>query len=142
MPLSRRESEMQIDLRGSTIVVVSPGGLEHGGGIGRQMGYFLEARQGREDGVAYRVVDSRGPWFLGSARLYTLCSGLYLADAILKLLYARLTVAPCLAHINVTGRAARFVRLSWRPSRAASGCAICCTSTTTIIPLNIVAAVP
>jgi hypothetical protein len=26
-----------------TVLVVCPGGLEHGGGIGRQMGYFLNA---------------------------------------------------------------------------------------------------
>ena len=95
---------MRADFRAGTVLVVSPGGLEHGGGIGRQMGYFLQARQGREDGAVYRVVDSRGPWFLGSSPLYIYWSGLYLAYAMMKLLWARLSAAPFLAHINITGR--------------------------------------
>jgi glycosyltransferase involved in cell wall biosynthesis len=68
------------------------------------MGYFLRARKGREESVVYRVVDSRGPWFLGSSPLYTFCSGLYLARAMTELLWARLSAAPCVAHINITGR--------------------------------------
>jgi len=95
---------MQTDFRAGTVLVVSPGGLEHGGGIGRQMGYFLRARKGREESVVYRVVDSRGPWFLGSSPLYTFCSGLYLARAMTRLLWARVSAAPCVAHINITGR--------------------------------------
>jgi glycosyltransferase involved in cell wall biosynthesis len=95
---------MQTDFRAGTVLVVSPGGLEHGGGIGRQMGYFLRARQGRRESVVYRVVDSRGPWFLGSSPLYTFCSGIYLAGAMTKLLWARLSAAPCVAHVNITGR--------------------------------------
>jgi glycosyltransferase involved in cell wall biosynthesis len=95
---------MQADFSAGTVLVVIPGGLEHGGGIGRQMGYFLQARQGREDGAAYRVVDSRGPWFLGSSRLYTVWAGLYLASAMMKLFWTRLSAAPSLAHINITGR--------------------------------------
>jgi len=95
---------MRTDFRAGNVLVVSPGGLEHGGGIGRQMGYFLRARKGREESVVYRVVDSRGPWFLGSSPLYTFCSGLYLARAMTELLWARLSAAPCVAHINITGR--------------------------------------
>ncbi len=95
---------MQADLGAATVLVVIPGGLEHGGGIGRQMGYFLQARQGCEKGVVYRVVDSRGPWFLGSSRFYAVFAGFYLASAMMKLLRARFSSAPCLAHINITGR--------------------------------------
>ena len=28
-----------------SVLIVTPGGLEHGGGIGRQMGYFLRVDQ-------------------------------------------------------------------------------------------------
>jgi hypothetical protein len=75
------------------------------------MGYFLQARQGREDGVVYRVVDSRGPWFLGSSPLYTVCAGLYLTSAMMKLLWARLSAASSLAHINITGRGSTFRKI-------------------------------
>ncbi len=95
---------MRTDFRAGNVLVVSPGGLEHGGGIGRQMGYFLRARKGREESVVYRVVDSRGPWFLGSSPLYTFCSALYLARAMTRLLWARVSAAPSGAHINITGR--------------------------------------
>ena len=87
-----------------TVLIVCPGGLEHGGGIGRQMGYFLEQRAGNADRVAYRVVDSRGPWFLGASPLHAGFSAFYLVSAILKLLATRATGTPSLAHINVTGR--------------------------------------
>jgi glycosyltransferase involved in cell wall biosynthesis len=86
------------------IVVVCPGGLEHGGGIGRQMGYFLQARQGRADGLAYEVVDSRGPWFLGASPFHTALSGFYLAGTLLRLLAVRCRAAPSLLHVNITGR--------------------------------------
>lgn len=94
---------MQADFHTGSVVVVAPGGLEHGGGIGRQMSYFLNAVQARE-GVSYKVVDSRGPWFLGASPLFTVWSGLYLAAAMMRLLVARLSPGPCLAHINITGR--------------------------------------
>ncbi len=87
-----------------TVVIVCPGGLEYGGGIGRQMGYFLQALADRAPGLAYRVVDSRGPWFLGASPLCIGLSGLYLAGGMLKLLAARLFASPCIAHINITGR--------------------------------------
>lgn len=57
--------------RGSTIrtvLVVAAGGLEHGGGIGRQMGYFLRAHQQTEQRLRYQVVDPRGPWYLANHR--------------------------------------------------------------------------
>jgi glycosyltransferase involved in cell wall biosynthesis len=102
--LAQHKSPNGDSLAAGTVLIVSPGGLEHGGGIGRQMGYFLRAREGRKNGIVYRVIDSRGPWFLGSSPLYTACAGLYLAAAMMKLLWARLFASACLAHVNITGR--------------------------------------
>ena len=42
------------------VLVLCPGGLEHGGGIGRQMGYFLAALPQAAETPAYRVIDTRG----------------------------------------------------------------------------------
>jgi glycosyltransferase involved in cell wall biosynthesis len=91
------------ELRERTVLIVAPGGLEHGGGIGRQMGYFLQAYQTTKQRLNYRVVDSRGPWFLGSSRLHIVGAIFYLGSAILKLFQARFS-SPCVAHINITGR--------------------------------------
>ncbi len=68
------------------------------------MGYFLRAQRGRQDGVDYHVIDSRGPWFLGASRLYTVFSGFYLANAMREMLASRLSTVACVAHINITGR--------------------------------------
>jgi glycosyltransferase involved in cell wall biosynthesis len=99
-----------------TIAIVCPGGLEHGGGIGRQMGYFLEARAGKADGLTYRVIDSRGPWFLGSSPLHSVFSALYLAAALLKLVALHFRPEPCILHINITGRGStlrKIILLGW-----------------------------
>ena len=90
-------------LRTGTVLIVSPGGLEHGGGVGRQMGYFLRAYQAGEQRLRYRVVDSRGPWYLGSSPLHVAGAVVYLGSAMLTLFQARLS-SPCLAHVNITGR--------------------------------------
>jgi glycosyltransferase involved in cell wall biosynthesis len=89
---------------GSTILVITPGGLEHGGGVGRQMGYFLRSIQARPKGLRYRVVDSRGPWFIGASPVYICGAVIYLAYAVLTLFLARCFVQPCLLHVNITGR--------------------------------------
>jgi glycosyltransferase involved in cell wall biosynthesis len=86
-----------------TVLVVVPGGLEHGGGIGRQMGYFLRAHEETEQRVRYKVVDSRGPWYLGSSPLHVVGAVAYLGRAILTLSRACLS-SPCVAHVNITGR--------------------------------------
>ncbi len=90
--------------RSACVLIVSSGGLEHNGGIGRQMGYFLGARAPDSAGIAYRVVDSRGPWFLGASPAHTVLAALYLGRAMLQLAWARLAAAPCLAHVNIAGR--------------------------------------
>lgn len=87
-----------------SVLIVCPGGLEHGGGIGRQMGYFMQAREGHRPGLTYRVVDSRGPWFLGASRLHVGLAVMYLAGSCLKLVQARLSPGRAIAHINITGR--------------------------------------
>jgi glycosyltransferase involved in cell wall biosynthesis len=68
------------------------------------MGYFLQTRRGKQEGASYRIVDSRGPWFLGASPLHVGFAGCYLAIASLKLLAARFGSAPCIAHVNITGR--------------------------------------
>jgi glycosyltransferase involved in cell wall biosynthesis len=42
------------------VVHVCPGGLEHGGGIGRMIGYMIDAWQERPDSPCMRVLDTRG----------------------------------------------------------------------------------
>jgi glycosyltransferase involved in cell wall biosynthesis len=86
------------------VLIVCPGALENGGGIGRQMGYFLRARDTHDINLRYQVVDSRGPWFLGSSRMHSCLAAGYLAGAALKLIAARIAQSPCIAHINITGR--------------------------------------
>jgi glycosyltransferase involved in cell wall biosynthesis len=90
-------------LRTGTVLIVTPGGLEHGGGIGRQMGYFLRAYQASQQRLRYRVVDSRGPWYIGSSPLCIAGAIVYFGCATLILLRARLS-SPCVAHVNITGR--------------------------------------
>lgn len=97
-------------LRTRTVLIVTPGGLEHGGGIGRQMGYFLQAYQETEQRFRYQVVDSRGPWYLGSSPLHVVGSIAYLGRAILTLSRACLS-SPCVAHVNITGRGSTIRKL-------------------------------
>lgn len=86
-----------------TVLIVTSGGLEHGGGIGRQMGYFLQARRGTEQGLRYRVIDSRGPWYLGASPLHIIAAVAYFGSAVLTLSRASLS-SPCVAHVNIAGR--------------------------------------
>jgi glycosyltransferase involved in cell wall biosynthesis len=87
-----------------TVLIVTPGGLEHGGGIGRQMGYFLQMHHISPKGLDYRVVDSRGPWFIGQSLLYRCGAVIYVGYAALALFLARCSPRPCLLHVNITGR--------------------------------------
>jgi glycosyltransferase involved in cell wall biosynthesis len=92
------------EVRTGTVLIVIPGGLEHGGGIGRQMGYFLQDCQATKQRPRYRIVDSRGPWYIGASPLHIAGAVIYLGHAALVLVHARLFSSPCLAHINITGR--------------------------------------
>jgi glycosyltransferase involved in cell wall biosynthesis len=84
--------------------VLCPGGLEHGGGIGRQMGYFLAALPRAAETPAYRFIDTRGPWFLGSAPWRIPLSALYLVAAAFRIAWAGIAGHPSLLHVNITGR--------------------------------------
>jgi glycosyltransferase involved in cell wall biosynthesis len=86
------------------VLVLCPGGLEHGGGIGRQMGYFLAALPRAAETPAYHVIDTRGPWFLGSARWRIPLSALYLVAAAFRISGAGIAGQPSLLHVNITGR--------------------------------------
>jgi glycosyltransferase involved in cell wall biosynthesis len=86
-----------------TVLIVTPGGLEHGGGIGRQMGYFLQACQTTAQKLHYRVVDSRGPWYIGASPLHIAGAIIYFCRAALIMFVAHLS-SPCVAHVNITGR--------------------------------------
>lgn len=98
---TKRDNADGLQIR--TVLIVTPGGLEHGGGIGRQMGYFLRAYRNTEQRLHYRVVDSRGPWFLGSSPLHVVGAVIFFGSAMLTLVRARLSSC-CVAHVNITGR--------------------------------------
>ena len=87
-----------------TVLMITAGGLENGGGIGRQMGYFLRANQANERRLRYRIIDSRGPWYLGASPMHITGAVIYFTCAALKLVWARLFSSPCVAHVNIAGR--------------------------------------
>ncbi len=93
------------------ILLLCPGGLEHGGGIGRQMGYFLSALPQAAETPAYCVIDTRGPWFLGSARWRIPLSALYLIAAALQIAWMGIAGRPSLIHANITGRGSTVRKL-------------------------------
>ena len=94
------------------MLVLCPGGLEHSGGIGRQMGYFLAALPRTPETPAYHVIDTRGPWFLGSARWRIPLSALYLAAAAFRIAWAGIAGQPSLLHVNITGRGSTMRKLA------------------------------
>ena len=87
-----------------TVVILCPGGLEHGGGIGRQMSYFLAAVGNVHRRPEYLVVDTRGPWFLGHSRLRIGASLGYYFRSVADLLALRAAQGELLVHVNITGR--------------------------------------
>lgn len=89
---------------GGSVIILCPGGLEHGGGIGRQMGYFLRAIPAYSGRLSYRLVDTRGPWFLGSSPWCVGFAAVYLAGGLLQLLKVCIFSRPCIIHANITGR--------------------------------------
>ena len=100
------------------VLLLCPGGLEHGGGIGRQMGYFLSALRQAPETPAYRVIDTRGPWFLGSERWRIPLSAVYLVAAALRIGWMGIAGRPSLIHANITGRGSTSRKLVLTPSRA------------------------
>ena len=107
------------------VLLLCPGGLEHGGGIGRQMGYFLSALPQAADTPAYRVIDTRGPWFLGSARWRIPLSATYLMAAALRIAWMGIAGRPSLIHANITGRGSTSRKLLLTAIARAVGASIC-----------------
>jgi glycosyltransferase involved in cell wall biosynthesis len=85
-------------------VVVCPGGLEQGGGIGRQMSYFLNARAGLRGDLRYEILDTRGPAYLGAAPLELGRAIIYFARSIARLTTMAGRNRSTLLHVNITGR--------------------------------------
>jgi hypothetical protein len=84
----------RIATRPVSVLVLCPGGLEHGGGIGRQMGYFLSALPRSAETPTYHVIDTRGPRFLGTARWRIPMSALYLVAAAFRIACAGIAGRP------------------------------------------------
>lgn len=72
-----------------------PGGREHGGGIGRLVGYVVDAAA--REGVSHAVFDTRG-------KRWTALSVLRLAAAMGLMVWDRATAPERLQHIHVAGR--------------------------------------
>ncbi len=104
-----------------TVIILCPGGLENGGGIGRQMEYFLRAHENIRSPIHYRVIDTRGPWYLGASPLRSGLAIFNLAAAILKLAAVRLTRTPTLVHVNIAGRGSTIRKLIIIPALRLSG---------------------
>jgi glycosyltransferase involved in cell wall biosynthesis len=85
------------------VIIAGPGGLEHGGGIGRMMGYVVEALSRVDGRLAVRVIDTRGPGHI-------LWSPLHLAAALLRLAGERLHGRP-VVHVNIAGRGSTIRKL-------------------------------
>jgi glycosyltransferase involved in cell wall biosynthesis len=68
------------------------------------MGYFLAALPQATETPAYRVIDTRGPWFLGSARWRIPLSALNLVAAAFRIAWAGIAGRSSLLHVNITGR--------------------------------------
>ncbi len=90
---------------GPEVIILTPGGLEHGGGIGRLMGYVVDAwSRGHLDGRV-RLIDSRGT---GSV----LWSPVFLAGALLAITRERLLGRAPLLHLNFTPRASTLRKMA------------------------------
>jgi len=84
------------------ILIVTPGGLEHGGGIGRVVGYFLDAWRFIADAPGYTVIDSRGAGHVAF-------SPFHLAICLLRI--ATHVRRHPIVHIHVAGRGSTLRKL-------------------------------
>ena len=90
-----------------------PGGREHGGGIGRLIGYLVAAAGGKDG--AHRVTDTRGPR-LGPA------SPARLAGALLAMAGDRIAAPRRIHHLHVAGRGSTVRKLALAAWARALGC--------------------
>ena len=81
----------------TSVIMLTPGGLEHGGGIGRMIGYLLESWQADPLAPRAEVADTRGPGRLAIAPVY-------FARALLRVLRAAFQRPRPLLHVHVAGR--------------------------------------
>jgi glycosyltransferase involved in cell wall biosynthesis len=88
----------------SGVAILIPGGIENGGGIGRQMDYFLKEQESNGRGAIYTVIDTRGPRFIDSSMVYTVLALFYLAFSLVRILQVRLFGGVRLVHVNIAGR--------------------------------------
>ncbi|QDA35806.1 glycosyltransferase family 4 protein (plasmid) [Paracoccus liaowanqingii] len=89
----------------------APGGKEHGGGIGRFIGYVAAA----EGSARHSVVDTRGPWL-------SLASPLRLLAAMMVMAGDRLSSPFCIHHIHVAGRGSTIRKLMLAAAARVLGC--------------------
>jgi glycosyltransferase involved in cell wall biosynthesis len=75
------------------------------------MGYFLAALPKTSEGPRYRVIDTRGPWFLGGAPWRVPLSIIYLAAAALRVAWTGVVGRRSLLHVNITGRGSTVRKL-------------------------------
>jgi glycosyltransferase involved in cell wall biosynthesis len=90
------------------VIIAGPGGLEHGGGIGRMMGYVVDALPRValarvDETLEVEVLDTRGPGHI-------IWSPFHLAAALLKLAGERLRGRP-VVHVNIAGRGSTIRKL-------------------------------
>jgi glycosyltransferase involved in cell wall biosynthesis len=94
-----------------TVLLLCPGGIENGGGIGRQMGYFLKEHERKGSRPAYKIIDTRGPRFLDGSVLYTCLAVGYFVVSLLQVILTSISGRSRLAHINIAGRGSTVRKL-------------------------------
>ena len=91
-----------------------PGGAEHGGGIGRLVGYVVEAATAR--GARHAITDTRGP------RWSSLRSPGYMAAAIARMTADRAGDPGRIHHIHIAGRGSTWRKLALSAAARQLGC--------------------
>jgi glycosyltransferase involved in cell wall biosynthesis len=94
-----------------TVLILCPGGIENGGGIGRQMGYFIKEHESKGSTTAYEIVDTRGPRFLDGSVFYSCLAVGYFVISLFRVMCTGLFRNSCLAHVNIAGRGSTVRKL-------------------------------
>jgi glycosyltransferase involved in cell wall biosynthesis len=81
----------------ATICILCPGGLDHSGGIGRAIGYLIEAWDANDEPPPVRVIDTRGSGHIA-------LSPYYLLKALFEITSLRLRGRLKLLHVNLSSR--------------------------------------
>jgi glycosyltransferase involved in cell wall biosynthesis len=91
-----------------------PGGAENGGGIGRLVGYVVEAATAR--GASHAITDTRGP------RWSALHSPRYMASAVARMTAERASDPARIHHIHIAGRGSTWRKLVLAATARRLGC--------------------